>query len=76
MYNLKMPLKNKMVLFVKISAALILLLIAFSVFAGAVNNKISPQVESLMLTHDKVPIIIVLKDKPAIPIKSKGLIIN
>lgn len=71
-----MLLKNKMILFVKISAAVILLLIAFSVFAGAVNNKISPQVESLMLTHDKVPVIIVLKDKPAVPIKSKELIIN
>ncbi|MFZ3168388.1 MAG: S8 family serine peptidase [Candidatus Methanoperedens sp.] len=71
-----MVLKNKIILFVKISAALILLLIAFSVFAGAVNNKISPQVESLMLTHDKVPVIIVLKDKPAVPIKSKELTIN
>ncbi|HEY6585929.1 MAG TPA: S8 family serine peptidase, partial [Candidatus Methanoperedens sp.] len=71
-----MVLKNKMILFVKVSAALILLLIAFSVFAGAVNNKISPQVESLMLTHDKVPVIIVLKDKPVIPIESKELIIN
>lgn len=71
-----MLLKNKIILFVKISAALILLLIAFSVFAGAVNNKISPQVESLMLTHEKVPVIIVLKDKPVIPIKSKELTIN
>ena len=71
-----MFLKNKMILFVKVSAALILLLIAFSVFAGAVNNKISPQVESLMLTHDKVPVIIVLKDKPAVTSVSKELTIN
>ena len=71
-----MVLKNKMILFVKVSAALILLLIAFSTFSGAVNNKISPQVESLMLTHDKVPVMIVLKDKPVIPIESKELTIN
>ena len=71
-----MLLKNKMILFVKVSAALILLLIAFSVFAGAVNNKISPQVESLMLTHDKVPVIILLKDKPAVTSVSKELTIN
>ena len=73
-----MVLKNKMIIFVKIAAVLILLLIAFSPFSGAVNNKISPQVESLMLTHDKVPVMIVLKDKPAVTSvsKSKELTIN
>lgn len=76
MENLKMLLKNKNILFVKVSIVLILLLIAFCSFAGAVNNKISPQVESLMLTHDKVPVIIVLKDKPAVTSVSKELAIN
>lgn len=71
-----MLLKNKNILFVKVSIVLILLLMAFCAFAGAVNNKISPQVESLMLTHDKVPVIIVLKDKPAVTSVSKELAIN
>ncbi len=66
--------KNKNFFFVKVAAVLILLLMAFS--AGAVNNKTSPRVESLMLTHEKVPVIILLKDKPVITSGSKELTID
>ena len=67
-------LPNKKINFVKVAAVLILLLMAFS--AGAVNNKTSPRVESLMLTHEKVPVIILLKDKPVITSGSKELAID
>ena len=68
--------KNKKIFFVKVAAVLILLLMAFSAIAGAVNNKTSPRVESLMLTHEKVPVMIVLKDKPVITSGSKELTID
>jgi subtilisin family serine protease len=76
MYDLKMHIKNKFILLVKVSAILIFLSIAFLPFAGAVNNLTSPQVESFMLTHEKVPLIIMLKDKPVIISESKEWAIN